>query len=112
MKLPRDVIRLRQRDGDACWLCGCPVDFSISDRKNPKVWSRDHVIPRSWGGSDLLENLRLAHQGCNESRGCKSPRGVRRIPRSDISWDDRMSARQPAGGRVLYLGEEPLLPCA
>jgi 5-methylcytosine-specific restriction endonuclease McrA len=30
----------------------------------------DHVIPRAFGGSNRIENLRLAHVSCNERRGC------------------------------------------
>lgn len=31
--------------------------------------SADHVIPRSKGGDDSIDNLRPAHQGCNSARG-------------------------------------------
>lgn len=31
----------------------------------------DHIIPKSQGGSDRAENLRLAHYRCNHKRGCK-----------------------------------------
>lgn len=44
--------------GTRCHLCG-------QDGAN----SADHLIPRSRGGLDLLENLRPAHRSCNYARG-------------------------------------------
>lgn len=44
--------------GTTCHLCG-----------RPGADSADHLIPRSLGGPDTLENLRPAHLACNQSRG-------------------------------------------
>lgn len=33
----------------------------------------DHVIPRAKGGSNAVENLRLAHRRCNSRRGSRVP---------------------------------------
>ena len=60
------VSRIRLRDGDNCWLCGLVV------RKNAHGLERhtlDHVLPKSLGGDNKVENLKLAHKGCNEARG-------------------------------------------
>lgn len=46
-----------------CHLCGGP----FNDPRDPPV--ADHVVPRSLGGSDELDNLRPAHRSCNGSRG-------------------------------------------
>ena len=58
------AIRKRQQVlevyGNVCWLCGQPI---------AGLPSADHVIPRSKGGSDDIENLRPAHTGCNARRG-------------------------------------------
>lgn len=43
--------------GTTCHLCG-----------KPGANSADHIIPRSKGGNDTLENLRPAHQQCNAAR--------------------------------------------
>jgi 5-methylcytosine-specific restriction endonuclease McrA len=51
--------------GNVCWLCGQPV---------PGLPSADHVIPRSRGGSDDIENLRPAHLACNVKRGNRLPK--------------------------------------
>lgn len=44
--------------GTLCHLCG-----------RPGATSADHVVPRSKGGPDSLENLRPAHRSCNSQRG-------------------------------------------
>ncbi|AKI28641.1 hypothetical protein GMA5_27 [Gordonia phage GMA5] len=44
--------------GRVCHLCG-----------RPGASTADHVIPRSRGGRDALDNLRPAHLSCNQSRG-------------------------------------------
>lgn len=44
-----------------CWICRhfCPRDKA----------SRDHIIPKSLGGTDDISNLALAHKLCNSKRG-------------------------------------------
>ena len=60
----RKVPRLRQQVVDyygvVCWLCGGTITDTVSV---------DHVIPRSKGGSDDIDNLRPAHKTCNIRRG-------------------------------------------
>lgn len=51
---------LLRRDGRRCWLCGGHMaDSEISI---------DHIIPRSRGGSNQIDNLKLAHIDCNTRR--------------------------------------------
>jgi len=45
------------RDGGVCWICGRPGATTV-----------DHVIPRAYGGTDELTNLRAAHAHCNYAR--------------------------------------------
>ena len=65
--------QLRKRDGDVCWLCGEPIDFSLprpaDARLDPGAPTLDHVIPRWKGGSNKVSNLKLAHFACNNRRG-------------------------------------------
>lgn len=44
--------------GTICHLCGMPGADTA-----------DHIVPRSMGGDDSLDNLRPAHSRCNASRG-------------------------------------------
>lgn len=68
----RDVERLAIYDRDewCCGICSDPVDRELSGHHQ---WgpTLDHIIPRSLGGSDDPDNLRLAHRACNSRRGAK-----------------------------------------
>jgi hypothetical protein len=123
------IRQLRELYGDDCWLCLRPIDFRRDGQRDRMRATRDHVIPLARGGPDSPENLRPAHKWCNERRGnregmelvrfmaglrsgeppCQEERPRRRMRSSE--WDDLMAARQPSGGRVLVLGDEPVLPC-
>lgn len=54
--------------GPVCHLCRQPIQGGLPPR-HPRRPSVDHVIPRSLGGTDDLDNLRPAHYGCNAKRG-------------------------------------------
>ena len=58
--------RLRARDGDRCWLCGQPIDFAAQPNSS-KAWSVEHLIARSRGGPDVMDNAVLCHPGCNRT---------------------------------------------
>ena len=49
-----------------CEFCQCPEEYSST------TYCLDHVEPRSCGGSDNLENLAFACQGCNGFKGDKT----------------------------------------
>lgn len=49
------------RDQGVCWLCDGRVG-------RHQEWTLDHVVPKSHGGLDLLDNLSLAHEWCNSRR--------------------------------------------
>lgn len=49
---------LIKRDGHRCKVCGATCDLTI-----------DHIVPRSRGGSNRLENLRLLCEPCNQDKG-------------------------------------------
>lgn len=48
-----------------CSLCKEPMPY--------KKASIDHVIPRSRGGNNSLDNLKLAHRDCNSRKGNSMP---------------------------------------
>lgn len=56
---------LAKRDGSACFYCG-------RTRRNPLGMSIEHLEPRAAGGSNRLDNLRLADTRCNKLAGCLS----------------------------------------
>lgn len=58
-KVSLDLLYRRYRG--ICWICRrfCPRDKA----------SRDHIIPKSLGGTDDISNLALAHKLCNSKRG-------------------------------------------
>lgn len=69
--------------GTRCWLCG-----------HDGADSADHVLPRSRGGSDHIDNLRPSHftrcptcgQRCNQARGNRITTRPRRAPSSSAEW--------------------------
>jgi len=54
--------RLIARDGDGCWFCGLELgdDATI-----------EHLVPRSKGGVNHLDNFVLAHRKCNSDAADK-----------------------------------------
>lgn len=64
--------------GPYCWMCvlaGLGLELARIDLSlkwpDPGCFTRDHVIPRSRGGTDDIGNLRPAHHRCNSQRGAK-----------------------------------------
>ncbi len=73
----RQMARLIARDeSDGAWRCRyCRVEL-IRATEWPFDWTkpypeREHVIPRSRGGSNDPSNLVLACQGCNVRKGAR-----------------------------------------
>jgi 5-methylcytosine-specific restriction endonuclease McrA len=56
------LAQLVAKHGKFCWLCG-------GKRTHKDPFTADHVIPKSLGGPDTLENLLPACRSCNSSRG-------------------------------------------
>ncbi|MBN8526645.1 MAG: HNH endonuclease [Planctomycetes bacterium] len=53
------------RDGFTCQYCGVRVSMATG--------TRDHVMPRSRGGPDLLSNVVTACRACNTRKGDRTP---------------------------------------
>ncbi len=51
-----------------CHHCPLPVDCTLPGSA-PNGPTLEHVIPISEGGTNDLENLRIAHRSCNLKRG-------------------------------------------
>ncbi|HRJ41161.1 MAG: HNH endonuclease [Caldilineaceae bacterium] len=69
--MPRQRIRTQQRRQvierahGCCEYCLCQVDFATHS------FSVEHIVPISHGGTNSLENLALACQGCNSHKYTK-----------------------------------------
>lgn len=64
------VEQLIERDGYLCYLCQEPIDMKVP-RTSKRGATVDHVIPLSRGGSDEMDNLKLAHWICNNKKSNK-----------------------------------------
>lgn len=71
-------IRVYDRDGWACQLCGLPVSWFL---RWPHDWSPvlDHRMPLSLGGDHIESNVQLAHAICNAYKRDLGPEGYRRF---------------------------------
>lgn len=70
-RAPRAVRRIEwrdifDRDDGICWICMEPVFRTGTGAQAPSV---DHVVAKSLGGEDTMDNVRLAHSMCNTKRG-------------------------------------------
>lgn len=71
--------------GARCWICGRPIDLTITDPYDDGYGTADHVVPAAKGGSDALSNLRPAHFGCNRKRQDKD-RNALRVNKTSREW--------------------------
>lgn len=63
-----------ERDGGVCHICGGLCDWNdYTVKDGVKVYgdyypSRDHVVPKSKGGANSWDNIKLAHRICNSKK--------------------------------------------
>jgi len=58
--------------GGICHICGEKVPNPVNEwhlLNHSNYPSRDHVIPKSKGGKNLNNNIKLAHAKCNNKKG-------------------------------------------
>lgn len=83
------VHRLADRDGWACYLCGCDLidtcpggaapevlmdDYGrryIARDDQPRIAQREHVVPVALGGSNTDLNMALSCRPCNSKKGAQ-----------------------------------------
>ncbi|MHB2032907.1 MAG: HNH endonuclease [Gemmatimonadaceae bacterium] len=82
------------RTNGKCHLCGSKRALNNHGRTNARgAWHVDHSVPRSRGGTDHGNNLRVACTDCNCSKQDRSTRSIRRAkglssaPRSRAAQD-------------------------
>ena len=85
MSKGRGSYRKRQRNKkalmaveDVCWLCLEPMDFAITDIRNPDYIVLDEIVPVAKGGDpEDIRNQCLVHRKCNARKGARIlPRGA------------------------------------
>ena len=53
-----------------CSLCGKQLSLDEA--------TVDHIIPKSLGGTNIPENLQLAHKACNKAKGNTLPEELKK----------------------------------
>jgi 5-methylcytosine-specific restriction endonuclease McrA len=68
------VLALWSRDHAVCHICGKFVPYPYTSKfGDPDRASRDHVVPKSLGGTNRATNIKLAHASCNASKANGMP---------------------------------------
>lgn len=67
--------------GSECHLCGEPITKA-------KDITIDHWEPVSKGGSDTIDNYRLAHYDCNQLKANMTPEDFRAFQVGEIKWEE------------------------
>lgn len=64
------ILKLIEVEHNICYLCGelCGPLVGSTDVGWKQAPTREHVIPRSKGGTDTWDNVRLAHVSCNSKK--------------------------------------------
>lgn len=57
--------RVWEKSGGICFLCGLWMPPPNVDMGEPLRYTIEHVIPKSLGGTNELDNLEGTHQWCN-----------------------------------------------
>lgn len=73
------LVEMATCQGWRCHLCGEPMTHPRKEKGSPLRATRDHLIPRSHGGTSAPWNLKAAHAICNTKRG-NSPLPAEMIP--------------------------------
>jgi len=69
------VEALAIRDGLNCYLCNEDIDLAIP-RNSEWGATIEHILPRSRGGMDTWDNVKLAHWICNNTKSDKLIEGL------------------------------------
>ena len=67
----RSCLQIYERDGGVCKACNLPVRFGgqhVSHFQRIRSGAIDHILPRSRGGQNTVDNLRLLCKSCNSQK--------------------------------------------
>jgi hypothetical protein len=101
IRIQKRRAKIRERDGDRCFYCGVEMIFSAENVSAKNRATLEHLVDECRGGSNEMDNLRLAHGRCNstlnqhnfdekmELRQRRLLRNIRRgkISEADIVWE-------------------------
>ena len=86
--------KVREKNGDNCWRCHHPMNFSEPRNKRRSATVK-HLLARASGETSRLDNLVLCHSGCNQHLAANSPEQKVRMrlrPKRIASCDQSQSA--------------------
>jgi 5-methylcytosine-specific restriction endonuclease McrA len=105
--------RVFVRDGKTCLCCGRRgvkmllqkhrMDdpkphfnlYAYDSEKGPILMTKDHIVPKSRGGSNRLDNLQTMCAPCNESKGAHVPPRHRRSGRRRVYRNYPLRRKKP-----------------
>jgi hypothetical protein len=73
---PVSKLKVFERDGWKCYLCGCDTPRQLSGTMEPNAPELEHVVPLSAGGAHSYDNTRCACRQCNRVKGADTPAPV------------------------------------
>lgn len=88
IKITSDRLRTFKTKGTVCVKCGLEASYLVKERSNSEtpfhfnmygvnsegeevLFTKDHIVPKSRGGSNHLENYQTMCCRCNEEKGNK-----------------------------------------
>jgi nitrate/TMAO reductase-like tetraheme cytochrome c subunit len=70
-KAKQRVAKLRTINGDNCWRCHAPMNFT-EPRNKRRSATIEHLTARAHGGNSAIDNIVLCHRGCNQHLGANT----------------------------------------
>lgn len=67
-----DPLRVFERDGWRCHLCGCRTPRRLRGSCEPNAPELDHVVPLALGGTHTWANVACSCRACNNAKGAKA----------------------------------------
>ena len=77
----RLVKAFQKQRGKCCW-CGCQMKLPVvGEKPEPNTATREHMIPKLFGGTHSKANIRAACRKCNNERGARMVDALERARR-------------------------------
>lgn len=80
-----DYSQFLAKCGDTCACCGSPLDYGLGknniEKSDENTPSTDHIVPRSLGGTNDIDNLWIICNRCNLLKNNSTPQDIHRYRR-------------------------------